>query len=260
MRKVYVSGVIALLLISLGGCGWFGEKPDKTRDWSADRLYREAKSALAGHDYETAIDYYEKLESRFPFGPLAQQAQIEIAYAYYKDSQTASAIAAADRFIKLYPNHPNVDYAYYLKGLVSFNQGKGFFDRYLPMDESERDPASARQAFLDLSELVKRFPESKYAEDARQRMLFLRNNLAKHEVHVANYYMKRDAYLAAANRAKYVIENYQRTPAVPEALVIMVKAYRKLGLDDLANDSLRVLKLNFPEQEALAELAPGTTE
>ena len=256
MRKVYVSGLVALLLLTLGGCGWFGEKPDKTRDWSAERLYREAKSALAKHDYTTAVDYYETLEARFPFGPLAQQSQIEVAYAYYKDSQSASAIAAADRFIKLYPNHPNVDYAYYLKGLVSFNQGKGFLDRYMPIDESERDPGSARQAFLDFSELVSRFPDSQYSDDARQRMLFLRNNLSRHEVHVAGYYMRRKAYLAAANRAKYVVENYQRTPAVPDALVLMVKAYRQLGLDDLADDSLRVLVLNFPEQATLADLGP----
>ena len=233
----------------------FGEKPDKTRDWSAERLYREAKNALAGHDYETAIDYYEKLESRYPFGPLAQQAQMEVAYAYYKDEQTASAIAAADRFIKLYPDHPNVDYAYYLKGLVSFNQGKGLFDRYLPIDESERDPGSAMAAFQDFSDLVSRFPDSKYSEDARQRMLYLRNNLAKHEVHVADWYMRRGAYLAAANRAKYVIENYPRAPAVPEALVMMVKAYRTLELDDLAADALRVLQLNYPDHAGVTELA-----
>ena len=255
MPKVYVSALLGLLLFALSGCSMFGEKPDKTREWSAERLYREAKSAMSSHDYETAIEYYEKLESRFPFGPLAQQSQIEIAYTYYKDDQSASAIAAADRFIKLYPDHPNVDYAYYLKGLVNFNQGKGLFDRYLPMDESERDPGSALAAFLDFSELVNRFPERKYSEDARQRMLFLRNNLAKHEVHVAGYYMRRKAYLAAANRAKYVIENYPRTPAVPEALVTMVKAYRLLGLEDLAGDAMRVLTLNYPDHVGVSELA-----
>lgn len=255
MRKVYVSAILTLLLAAVSGCSMFGEKPDKTRDWSAERLYREAKSALGAHDFETAIDYYEKLESRFPFGPLAQQSQIEIAYAYYKDQQSASAIAAADRFIKLYPDHPNVDYAYYLKGLVNFNQGKGLLDRYLPMDESERDPGSALAAFQDFSDLVTRFPESKYVEDSRQRMLYLRNNLARHEVHVADYYMRREAYLAAANRAKYVIENYPRTPAVPDALMVMVRAYRTLGLDDLAGDALRVLKLNYPDHEGVAELA-----
>lgn len=254
MRKVFLS-VFMALLVGLGGCSMFGEKPDKTRDWSAERLYREAKNALAGHDYETAIDYYEKLEARYPFGPLAQQSQLDVAYAYYKGEQTASAIAAADRFIKLYPDHPALDYAYYLKGLVSFNQGKGFFDRFLPIDESQRDPGSALQAFQDFSELVRRFPDSKYSADARQRMLYLRNNLAMHEVHVADWYMRRGAYLAAANRAKYVIENFPRAPAVPEALVLMVKAYRTLELDDLAEDALRVLNLNHPDHVGLAELA-----
>lgn len=244
----------ALVLVAVAGCSVFGEKPDKTKDWSAQRLYQEAKSALTSYDYDTAIDYYEKLESRYPFGPLAQQSQLEVVYAYYKDDQSASAIAAADRFIMLYPSHPNVDYAYYLKGLVSFNQGKGFFDRYLPMDESERDPGAATQSFNDFSELVNRFPESRYAEDARQRMLFLRNNLAMHEVHVATYYMKREAYVAAANRAKYVLENYPTTPAVPEALTIMAKAYRLLRLNDLSSDAERVLRLNFPDHSGLAEL------
>ena len=255
-RYLFILAVLAFT--NIGGCAFFGEQPDKTRTWSAQRLYDEAKSALNGGDYETAIDYYEKLESRFPFGQLAQQAQIEVAYAYYKYEEPASALAAADRFIKLYPSHPNVDYAYYLKGLVSFNRGKGFItgivERYIPPDESQRDPASLREAFEHFEALVAKFPNSIYARDAEQRMIYLRNTLAQHEVNVAEYYMRREAYVASVNRAKYVVENYQRTPAVAEALVIMAKAYKIMGVDDLAEDALRVLETNFPSHPGIAEV------
>ena len=245
---------VALLALALGGCGAFGDKPDITRDWPVQRLYSEAKAALDGGDYETAIDYYEKLESRYPFGRYAQQAQIDLAYAYWKDEENASAIAAADRFIKLHPRHPSVDYAYYLKGLVNFEQGKSFTDRILPRDMSQRDPGAVRQAFDDFSALVQRFPDSRYAADARQRMLYLKNLLARHEIHVADYYMRRGAYVAAANRARFVVENFQRTPVVPDALVIMAKAYRLMDLDDLSDDTLRVLRLNYPEHAGVAEV------
>jgi len=246
---------LVVLSLALSGCGVFGDKPDVTREWPVQRLYGEAKAALDGGDYETAIDYYEKLESRFPFGRYAEQAQIDIAYAYWKYEENASAIAAAERFIKLHPRHPNVDYAYYLKGLVNFEQGASFVDRILPRDRSRRDPGAVRQAFDDFSELVTRFPDSKYAEDARQRMVYLKNLLAQHEVHVADYYMRRGAYVAAANRARQVVENYQGTPAVPEALVLMAKAYRLMDLDDLSADALRVLELNYPDHPGIAEIA-----
>ncbi len=245
---------LGLLALVLAGCGAFGEKPDITRDWPVQRLYAEAKAAMDEGDYERAIDYYEKLESRFPFGRYAQQAQIDVAYAYWKDGENASAIAAAERFIKLHPRHPNVDYAYFLKGLVNFEQGKSFLDRIVPRDMSQRDPGAARQAFDDFSELVRRFPDSKYAEDARQRMVYLKNLLAQHEVHVADYYMRRGAYVAAANRARFVVENYQGSPAVPEALAIMAKAYKLMDLDDLSADALRVLSLNYPDHPGIAEV------
>ena len=243
-------------VVSIGfavtGCAMFEDEPDVTRDWPVERLYGEAKGALNDGDYETAIDYYEKLESRFPFGRYAQQAQVDLAYAYWKDDEPASAIAAADRFIKLHPTHPNVDYAYYLKGLVNFSQGRNFFDRFVPRDMSLRDPGSVRDAFSDFAELTRRFPESKYAEDARQRMVYLRNVLARHEVHVADYYMRRGAFLAAANRSRFVVENYQRTDAVPDALAIMAMAYRLMDLDDLSDDALRVLELNYPQHKGIA--------
>lgn len=246
---------LVLLTLLLGGCGAFGEKPDVTRNWPVQRLYGEAKAALDSGDYETAIDYYEKLESRFPFGPYAEQSQIDVAYAYWKQDEYASAIAAADRFIKLHPRHPSVDYAYYLKGLVNFEQGASFLDRLVPRDRSRRDPGAVRQSFDDFSELVTRFPQSKYAQDARQRMTYLKNMLSEHELHVADYYMRRGAYVAAANRARHVVENYQGAPSVPEALVLMAKAYRMMDLDDLSADALRVLALNFPNHPGIAEVS-----
>lgn len=242
--------IVLVLLGFLGGCSLLPDQIDETKDWSAQKLYSEAKSALSEGDWEQAIDYYEKLEARYPFGRYAQQALLESAYAYYKFDEPDSAISAVDRFIKTYPRHPNLDYAYYLRGLVNFTRGDTFMDRILPRDPSERDAGTAKQAFLDFGELVKRFPESRYAKDAGQRMVFLRNNLAQYEMHVADYYMRRGAYVAAANRAKLVIESYQGTPAVPEALVTLVQAYRKLGMDDLAADTERVLKLNYPERAA----------
>jgi len=253
--SVYRLVVLATLVVLASGCGTFDEeKADPTLDWSSKRLYEEARAALDTGNYGSAIDFYEKLESRYPFGPYAAQGQLEIAYAHYKADQPASAIAAADRFIKLHPRHPNVDYAYYIKGLTNFNQGKGILDSILPTDDSQRDPGAARDAFRDFAELARKFPDSQYAEDAAQRMLYLRNNLAKYELHVADYYMRREAYVAAANRAKYVVENYQRTPAVPEALVIMAKAYKQLNLEDLSADALRVLKMNYPDHPGIAEV------
>lgn len=243
----YLRFGFAVLLLFLGGCGMLGEGDDITEDWPVQRLYEEAKEAREGGDYQTAIDYYEKLESRYPFGPYAEQAQLEIAYCYYKYEEPASAIAAADRFIKLHPRHPNVDYAYYIKGLTNFHQGRGFIERYLPIDASQRDPAAAQQAFQDFAELTQRFPNSPYAGDASRRLVYLRNQLARYEIHVADYYLRRGAFIAAANRAKYVLERYPQSTAVPDALATMAEAYSKLELDALAEDALRVLKLNYPE-------------
>lgn len=239
-----VTFVIVLLAIALAGCGVIGKEFDETEGWSADRLYNKAAGEMDGANYERAIELYQKLETRYPFGRYAMQGQLDVAYAYYKSDQPEEAIAAADRFIKLYPQNPYVDYAYYLKGIVNYNRSVGFIDRFVPTDASQRDPGAALDAFQDFAVLVERYPDSKYAADARQRMLYLRNNLAKNEVHVARYYMKRGAYIAAVNRAQYVIERFQRTPAVEDALEIMIDAYRRLGKNDLAADAQRVLDLN----------------
>lgn len=244
-----------LPLVLLSGCAIFGdEQEDETADWSAEQLYTEAKESLNSEYYSKAIEYYEKLLARYPFGVYAQQGQLDLAYAYYKSDETASAVAACERFIKLNPDHPHVDYAYYLRGLANFHQGKGLTERFLPIDASQRDQAAALKAFQDFSELVQRFKQSRYVKDARQRMIYLRNTLAQHEVNVAHYYMRRGAYVAAANRARYVVENYQRAPAMPEALMLMVKAYRVLELDPLADDALRVLELNYPGYRGIDEV------
>ncbi len=238
--------IIALLLITLflSACSLLPKEKDETIGWSAQKFYSEASFAMSDGDYETAIKYYEGLESRYPFGKYAVQSQLDIAYAYYKEGEDESAIAAADRFIKLHPRNPYVDYAYYLKGIVNFNRNLTFITRFIPTDTSQRDPGASLESFKDFEELTRRFPESKYSADARKRMFFLRNNLAKHEIHVANYYMKRGAYLAAANRCVTVIEKYQRTPAIRDALNIMIQAYDKLGLDQLSADAQRVLAVN----------------
>ena len=239
--------VILLLAIGLSGCGIIGKEFDETEGWTAAELYNKAAREMDGANYNRAIELYRKLETRYPFGRYAMQGQLDVAYAYYKSEQPEEAIAAADRFIKLYPQNPYVDYAYYLKGIVNYNRSVGFIDRFIPTDQSQRDPGSALDAFEDFGELVRRFPDSRYAADARQRMLYLRSNLAKNEVHVARYYMKRGAYLAAANRAQYVIERFQRTSAVEEALEVLIDAYDQLGKEQLAADARRVLDLNRRE-------------
>jgi len=242
---------LAVILLNLGlaGCGLLPEVQDETAGWSAQRLYSEAKDNLNDGDYERAIKLYETLEARFPYGRFAQQAQLEIAYAYYRDNEPISAIAACDRFIKLHPNHPNVDYAYYLKGLANFTEDQGLLSRFSDQDMSERDPRAAREAFAAFKELVTRFPDSKYAEDSQARMKYLVNAISANEVHVAKYYLRREAYVAAAGRAKSVVVNYPETPAVEEALAVMVVAYDKLGIDDLRDDALRVLRLNYPKSK-----------
>src|SRR5258705_6637549 len=196
MRSSLLLAVFALLL---AGCGLFsGKEDDETIGWSAQRRYGEAKDAMASKEWTKAIKYLEKLEARFPYGRYAQQAQLEVAYAHWKDGERASAIAAADRFIKLYPNHPNVDYAYYLKGLINFNELTGMLTWLTSPDMTDRDPKATREAFDAFKEVVTRFPESRYADDAAARIRYLVNALAANEIHVARYYMKRSAYLAAA--------------------------------------------------------------
>jgi outer membrane protein assembly factor BamD len=242
--------VIGALL--LGGCGLLPEQIDETAGWNAQRLYSEAKTAMGEGAYEQAIKLFEKLEARYPYGRFAQQAQIEVAYAQFKSSEPALAIAACERFIRLHPNHPHVDYAYYLKGLATFNEDLGLLAGLSNQDLSERDPKGAQESFDTFRELVTRFPESRYADDARQRMQYLVNSLAAHEVHVARYYFRRGAYVAAINRAQSALTTYPLAPATEEALVVLVKSYDTLGMADLRDDADRVLRKNFPDSVYLA--------
>jgi len=245
---------ILLLAAFLSGCASSNNIDDETFGLSVAELYTEAKRQLNDGDYEGAIQLYEKLESRFPYGTYAERARIEMAYALYKNLQPETAIIAANRFIKLHPNHANVDYAYYLRGLASFDNSSSFFDDLFDQEPSERDPKSVRQAFKYFADLVQRFPKSRYTADSIKRMKGLRESLARHEIHIAKYYQRRGAHLAAANRAKYIVENYPGTQSIPDALALMVESYRKLGMHELANDALRVLELNHPEHEKTVSL------
>ncbi|MFB0935818.1 MAG: outer membrane protein assembly factor BamD [Propionivibrio sp.] len=246
MRSLAVIAALFLATL-LSGCGLLPEVKDETIGWSANKLYTTAKEAMNEGNYDTAIKHYEKLESRYPYGRFAQQAQIDIAYSYWKSGEPASALAACDRFIKLHPNHPNVDYVYYLRGLINFNEDMGLMGYVSQQDMTERDPKGARESFEAFRELVTRFPDSKYTPDATLRMTYLVNALAQLEVHVARYYMKRGAYVAAINRAQYAVKAYPDVPATEEALFIMVKAYDLLGMNDLRDDAERVMRKNFPD-------------
>ncbi|MDR2000610.1 MAG: outer membrane protein assembly factor BamD [Zoogloeaceae bacterium] len=261
MRSVASLFLPLLVLVTLGlsGCGLLPDEIDETVSWPAGKLYSEAKVAMSDGAYEKAVKYYEKLESRFPYGRYAQQAQLEIAYAYYRQSEPASAIAACDRFIRLHPNHPSVDYALYLKGLVNFNEDLGFLGAFASQDLAERDPKAAKEAFETFKELVARFPDGKYAEDARLRMSYLVNTLANHEVLVARYYIRRGAYVAAINRAQACLKTYPESPAIEPALAAMIEAYNKLGITELRDDTVRILKLNFPDSPYLTEGYEGKT-
>lgn len=213
-------------------------------------LYRDTQRSLRSGNYDAAIQGLEMLEARFPFGRYAEQAQLELVYARYMAYDHEAARIAADRFIRLHPQHPDVDYAYYLKGLSAFNRNSSMMDRLFATDVAKRDITSAREAYADFGQLLARYPDSTYAPDARKRMLYLRNVLARAELHVADYYLRRGAFVAAQNRARFVIENYGKSNVVADALALSVEANIKMGLETEANDALRVLALNFPNYPA----------
>ena len=249
MLKNSLKLALISLALMLSACGSLGEKPDETKGWSADKLYAEASDELKSGNYEKSIKYFEKLESRYPFGAYAQRAQMQIAYAYYKQNEQAQCLAAIDRFIRLHPNHPNVDYMYYLRGLANFNDKKGLFDFISEQDPTERDPKAARAAFDAFKQLVERFPNSQYAEDSRYRMGYLVEAMAKYEVHVARYYYKQGAYVAAVNRAQNVVRDYPGSEAAKNALRIQKLSYDAMGMKDLSKDVDRVYELNFPKED-----------
>ncbi|MEX6501662.1 outer membrane protein assembly factor BamD [Pseudomonas zhanjiangensis] len=220
---------------------------------SETELYQQAQADLDNSSYTSAVTKLKALESRYPFGRYAEQAQLELIYAYYKNVEPEAARSAAERFIRLHPQHASVDYAYYLKGLASFDQDRGLLSRFLPLDMTKRDPGAARDSYNEFAQLTSRYPTSRYAPDAKQRMIYLRNLLAAYEIHVAHYYLSRQAYVAAANRGRYVVENFQETPAVGDGLAVMTEAYQRLALDELAATSLATLKLNYPDHPSLVD-------
>lgn len=252
--KRSVTALAALLLaFALGGCGLFADKLDPRKNWTAAEYYKAAKDEFDNRNWDAAIKIYEALESKFPFGRFAQQAQMEVAYSYYKQGETAQALAAVDKFIKLHPNHPNLDYALYLRALVNFKEDLGPLARLITQDLADRDPKAARESFEGFKDLVTRFPESRYAPDARERMAYLVEALARHEIHVARYYLSRGAFLAAANRAQAAITRFPNSPIHREALDVMVEAYDRMNMPELRDDTRKVLAKNFPADRMARE-------
>ena len=246
--------ILALsLALFVTACGLIPDMRDETANMTAEQILQAGREASKAGDYTKAVKFFDSLESRFPYGVPAQQAILENAYANYKAGETAAAVAAADRFIKLYPNHRNVDYAYYLRGLASFNEDLGLFSKLGQQDLAERDPKLMKESYQTFKELVAKFPDSRYAEDSRARMRFLVASLASGETYVARYYFNRNAYVAAATRAQQVLLTYPNTPANEEALWIMVRSYDRLGLSQLRDDARRILEQTFPQSPYLAE-------
>jgi outer membrane protein assembly factor BamD len=245
--RILVLTTVALLL-ALSGCS--GNR-SRQPVGDAEKLYEMAKHACDNGNYKDGIAYYEQLEARFPFSNPARQGQLDLMYAYYKNREPESAIDQADQFIRENPAHPRIDYAYYIKGLTQFERNPNFLERWFNADLSERPPIDARKSFQAFQTILERFPNSQYAEDSRRRMIFLRNRLASYEVYVADYYLRRGAWVGAINRAKYAIENYDGAPQIKHALEIMAESYRKLGMADLAADSEKVLKENYTNVDKL---------
>ena len=248
-----VPGWLAVCAAAWLVAGCSSTNVDKTANWSPNKIYAEAKDESNSGAYDKAVPLFEKLEGRAAGTPLAQQAQLEKAYAHYKAGEQAQAQATLDRFIKLHPASPALDYALYMKGVINFNDDLGIFSFMTRQDLSERDQKAAKESFESFKELVTRFPDSRYAPDARQRMNYIVNSLAQYEVHVARYYYTRGAYLAAINRAQLALADYREVPALEEALYIMVKSYDALGLTQLRDDAQRVLTSNYPKSEYLAK-------
>jgi outer membrane protein assembly factor BamD len=243
MARIFL---IACSVFAVTACGY---KERAAEDLQPERIYEKAHKLLLGGDYRGAVRYYEMLDARYPFSEQARQGRLDIIYGYYRSHEQESAIDAADQFIRENPTHPRVDYAMYIKGLVYFERSPNFLERWFNTDLTERPPQDVRRAFEAFDMLIRQHPNSEYAHDSRQRMIFLRNRLAEYEVYVAEHYLKRQAYVAAIARARYCIENYDGAPVVRDALEIMISAYKGMGLDDLAERSQEVFALNYPNAE-----------
>lgn len=238
--------LITVIALTLGACAGKPKEPPPSSAQTAQVMYQQARDVLNSGLYNRAIELLQSVESRYPFGPMARQVQLDLIYAHYQAGNLQQAIANIDRFIRLNPNHPDLDYAYYMRGLSNLKTDENAFQEFFGIDRSDRDLASTRQAFDDFKILASNYPDSKYAAEARQNMLQIKNALARHELHVADYYMRRGAFLAAANRGKYILEFYRDSPYVEQALEVMIQSYDKLGLVKLKEDTVQVLKLNFP--------------
>lgn len=236
--------LIIITALYLTACGPV-EEDDPTADWSVEQFYNAARKELAKENYLTAIEYYETLESRYPFGKYATQAQIDVAYAYFKFNEPDSALTALDRFIKLHPRHPTVDYAYYLKGLVNFERGGTILDVLSERDLSSFDKNLLLNAYNDFKLLLQRFPSSRYAVDAKKRMIYLRDELARADFRTASFYATREAWVAVANRTKFILHNYQGSSVIRSTLELQLEAYRQLGMEELVRDTQRIIDLNY---------------
>jgi outer membrane protein assembly factor BamD len=250
-RPLWAAAIVGSALAFSGCSSTPKEDPNSTQ--AVERLYADAKDDMAGGSYDKAIKTLERVEGRAAGTLLAQQATLDLAYAQYRTSERASALATLDRFIKLHPSSPALDYAYYLRGLVNFNDNLGILGALAQQDLSERDQQASRDAYQSFRQLVTQFPQSRYADDARGRMDYIVNALAEYELHVARYYLRRGAYLAAANRAQQVVQEYPQAPANEEALFIMQSSYAQLGLEQLRADAERVRKQNFPTSRFSAD-------
>jgi len=243
-RTIALAGALAVAACS-------SLEKDATSKWDAERLYKEGHKELVAGNWGKAREMFDKLESRYPFGRYAQQGQIEIAYAYYKEGETADALDATERFLKTNPSHPNADYVHYLRGLINFIEPPVLIGRLVGYKVSERDPKAMRESFEAFKELISHYPDSRYVPDAKLRMRYLQNALANHEVRVADYYYRRGAYLAAIERAQGSLRDFPGSASQQEALRLMARSYEALGLTDLQADAERVLRLNYPDPVAV---------
>jgi outer membrane protein assembly factor BamD len=242
-----------VLVLALAGCSIFSRdrKGDPLDTMPVEQLYDRGVNALDSGNFDMAARTFQRLVARFPFGPYTEQSQLNLAYAQFKDDKPEDAYSTINRFIKTYPTHRHVDYAYYLRGLINFDRSGGFLERHVGLDMATRDQSNVRQSFDDFGALVNRYPQSRYAPDARQRMVHLRNMMARSDLGIALYYLKRGAYVAASNRAKDIIETYPQSPQAGDALAVMMLSYAQLGQEKLSGDARRVLELNYPQHPAL---------
>ena len=245
-----------MLCLSIAACATDTDNPAaQFKGQDAKQIFMNGEKSLAKKGYKDAIKNFEGLDALYPFSPYEEQAQLQLMYAYYMDQDYSSSAATAERFIRLYPRSPHVDYAYYMKGMAHYQTNRGFASKYFNLDMAQRDLSNSQQAFNDFATLIKYYPNSIYTSNAKARMVNLRNLMALHEVEVANYYMNHNAYLAAINRANYVVQHYQTSPAVIPALGVLVKSYRKLNMTEMADNTLKIMGYNYPNSELYKQLA-----